>query len=85
MGSVAAGSMFAVLQSAAMGGAALGIITGVGAALGGVAVAVGLACSKGGFVEKVVKKVKDFVKKEIIDGLFKKVMGFFGRFFEKKD
>lgn len=81
MGSVAAGSVFAFLQSAAMGGAALGVITGVGAAIGGVAVAVGLAFSKGGVVEKVVDKVKDFVEKEIVGGLFKKVQGFF----EKKD
>ena len=81
IGSVAAGSVFTVLQSAAMGGAALGVITGVGAAIGGAAVAVGLAFSKGGVIEEVVDKVKVFVEKEIVGGLFKKVQGFF----EKKD
>ena len=81
MGSVAAGSVFAFLQSAAMGGVALGVITGVGAAIGGVAVAAGLAFSNGGFVAEVANNVKDFVEKEIVGGLSNWVQGFF----QKKD
>ena len=46
MGTVAAGSFFAFLQSAAMGGAAMGMITGVGAVVGGVTIAAGLATPK---------------------------------------
>ena len=85
IGSVAAGSLFAFLQSAAMGGAALGVITGVGVVGGGLAVALGVASSKkselGKGVGEVVHKAKGFVEKGIVGGLFKKAQGFF----EKKE
>lgn len=57
MGSVIAGSFFGVLQSAAMG-----IFAGIGALGGGVAVAVGLASSKG-MVGGLVEKIKGFLWK----------------------
>ena len=56
MGLVAAGSPFAILQSAAMGGAAMGVFTEIGLASSGVAVAVGWALEKGvgrGLKEKI--------------------------------
>ena len=62
MGSVAAGSLFAFLQSAAMGGAAMGLFVGVGAVGGGVAIAAGLAAS-----QETVRKVKGSVEKEVVD------------------
>ena len=59
MGSVAAGSLFAFLQSTAMGGAAMGVFTGIGALGGGVAVAASLASSKE-MVGSGVEKIKGF-------------------------
>ena len=59
MGSVVAGSFFSLLQSAAMGGAAMGVFAGVGALGGAVVVAVGLA-SSWGRVGGLVKKIKGF-------------------------
>lgn len=54
MGTVAAGSLFAFLQSAAMGGAAIGLFTGVGA-LGAVVTLVGVGASMNVLREKVVE------------------------------
>lgn len=47
LGSVASGSLFAILQSAAMGGVAIGIFTGIGVMGVGVAVVGGLAAVRG--------------------------------------
>lgn len=44
MGTVAAGSFFALLQSAAMGGAAIGLFNGIGA-LGGLVAVAGVGAS----------------------------------------
>lgn len=59
IGSVIAGSFFSILQSAAMGGAAMSIIAGIGALGGVVAAAVGLASCKG-VVGGLVEKIKGF-------------------------
>ena len=93
MGSVAAGSLFAFLQSAAMGGAAMGLFVGIGGLGGGVAVAAGLAASTetkekiGDFIERVVvgrvapvvENVKNFVEKEIVGGVVARFKGFFSK------
>ena len=90
MGSVAAGSLFAFLQSAAMGGAAMGVFVGVGAAGGGIAITAGLAAShvtvekvEGVFKKEVIDRVgpvvdgiKDFVKEEVIGKVVPNVKDF---------
>jgi hypothetical protein len=58
VGSVAAGSLFSFLQIAAMGGAAMGLFTGVGAVGAAIAVGGGLAT-----VENLKQKCGDFMKK----------------------
>ena len=59
MGSVVAGSLFSFLQSAAMGGAAMGVFAGIGALGGAVVAAAGLA-SLWGKVGDLVKMIKGF-------------------------
>ena len=79
IGSVAAGSLFAILQSVAMGGAALGMLTGIGAVVGIGLIAVGLASSEGGpgkAVGEVMGKVKDFVHNGIMGKIVRKVQDF---------
>ncbi len=60
IGSVAAGSLFSFLQSAAMGGAAMGLFTGVGAVGAVIAVGGGLAT-----VEVLKQGFVDFMKKGV--------------------
>jgi Interferon-induced 6-16 family len=77
IGTVVAGSLFAFLQSAAMGGAAMGLFLGIGAFGGVIAVALGLASLKGmrqnivGFVQKSKKPVAAVVEnlKEAVGGV----------------
>ena len=73
MGLVAAGSPFAILQSAAMGGAAMGMMTGVGVLSGAVTVAAALILKKrtvGGMVSS---------RKRSVGGAVKKFKSFFGK------
>lgn len=60
IGSVAAGSLFSFLQSAAMGGAAMGLFTGVGV-LGGVVTIVGAVTT----IEVVQKKCSEAIEKSV--------------------
>ena len=65
MGTVAAGSIFAFLQSAAMGGAAMGLFTGVGAV--GVLVAlVGVGASMK-FVKEKVSEIGEVVSEKFVE------------------
>ena len=82
MGSVVAGTLFAFLQSAAMGGAALGLFTGIGAAGAVVAVAAGVASPER--VGEVVKTVRNFMD-GVVNEVAQKVKGFFGWWSEKRD
>ena len=65
MGSVAAGSLFAFFQSAAMGGAAMGLFAGLGALGGVMAVTAGVAASKE-TVDGVVGNIRGFVETEVV-------------------
>ncbi|KAL8772972.1 MAG: hypothetical protein Q9209_001992 [Squamulea sp. 1 TL-2023] len=72
LGIVAAGTPFAFLQSAAMGGAAMGAMTGIGALGGAATIAAALTLTEktvGGLVSSC---------KEAVDGAVKKLKGFFG-------
>ena len=72
LGLVAAGSPFAFLQSAAMGGAAMGVMTGVGAVSGAVVIAAALSLKEeilGGLVRKA---------EEAVGGVVEKFKGFCG-------
>ena len=82
IGSVAAGTLFSFLQGAAMGGAALGVITSIGAAGAAVAVATALLSSEK--VRKVAKAVRNFVE-GVVNGIAEKVKGFFGWLWERRD
>ena len=77
-GSVVAGSLFPFLQSAAMGGAAMGVFTGMGAAGAVVAIAAGLASpetqERVGEIVETVRGFSEGVVNEVTD----KVKGFFG-------
>ncbi|KAL9010040.1 MAG: hypothetical protein Q9180_009340 [Flavoplaca navasiana] len=73
LGLVAAGTPFAFLQSAAMGGAAMGVMTGIGALGGAVTVAAALTL-KEGTVGDVVSSCKGAV-----GGAVKKFKSFFGK------
>ena len=66
IGSVTAGSLFAFLQSAAMGGPAMGVVAGIGGLGGGVMVAAGLAFSKGS-VSGLMEKARGFFWKRKVD------------------
>ncbi|KAI4121001.1 MAG: hypothetical protein LQ338_006624, partial [Usnochroma carphineum] len=83
MGSVAAGSLFAFLQSAAMGGPAMGLFVGIGASGGAIAVAAGLA-SLEGVREKVAEDSKRLIallaenSKGAVGGLMKNFEGTVG-------
>ena len=87
VGSVAAGSFFAFLQSAAMGGAAMGVFTGIGA-LGGVTAIVAVVASSKDTVGELGEKIHGAIgagvasSKEIVSGLGEKIKGFWGK---KKD
>ncbi|KAI9695930.1 MAG: hypothetical protein M1812_008491, partial [Candelaria pacifica] len=84
MGTVAAGSFFAFLQSAAMGGAALSLFVGIGALGGAIAVGVGLASLKG-IIDGLVKKFRGLTAalaenfKGAMGALVGSFMGFFGK------
>lgn len=82
IGSVAAGTLFSFLQGAAMGGAALGVITGFGAAGAAVAVATALVSSER--VRKVGKAVRNFAE-GVVNGIAEKVKGFFGWLWKRRD
>jgi hypothetical protein len=87
--------LFAFLQSAAMGGAAMGAFVGIGALGGAIAVGVGLASLKrpsaalaedfkgavGGLVENFQRAMGGLVEnfKGALGGLAKNFMGFFGK------
>ncbi|KAL8790290.1 MAG: hypothetical protein Q9213_000642 [Squamulea squamosa] len=73
LGLVAAGTPFAFLQSAAMGGAAMGVITGIGALGGAVAITAALTIKK--------KTVDGLVSscKEAVGGAVEKLKSFFGK------
>ena len=65
MGTVAAGSLFAILQSAAMGGAAFGMFTGVGA-VGGLVALVGVG-AKMEVVKKKGSKIGEVVGEKFVE------------------
>ena len=65
MGTVAAGSIFAFLQSAAMGGAAIGLFTGVGA-VGGLVALVGVGASMK-FVKEKVSEIGGVVSEKFVE------------------
>jgi hypothetical protein len=66
MGSVVAGSLFSLCQSAAMGGAAMRAVTGVGA-LGGVIAVGGLLASAQAAVGKRLTEALSGGKKKFVD------------------
>ncbi|KAL8792656.1 MAG: hypothetical protein Q9195_004716 [Heterodermia aff. obscurata] len=82
MGSVVAGGLFSFLQSAAMGGAAMGVFTGIGTAGAVVAVAAGLASPER--VGEVIETVRSF-SEGVVNGVAEKVKGFLGWLNERKD
>lgn len=82
MGPVVAGSLFPFLQSAAMGGAAMGVFTGIGAAGAAVAIVAGLASSER--VGEVVETVRSF-SEGVVKAVAEKVQGFFGWLNERRD
>lgn len=66
MGSVVGGSLFSFFQSAAMGGAAMGLITGVGVIGAAIAIPAMLSTLGGSAVIQVVKeKCQEVVKKAV--------------------
>ena len=73
LGLVVAGSPFAFLQSAAMGGAAMGVMTGIGVLVSAVTVAAALTL-KEGTVGGLVSSCKGAV-----GGAVEKFKGFFGK------
>ena len=75
MGSVAAGSLFPFLQSAAMGGAAMGVFTGIGAAGAAVAIAAGLGSPER--IGEVLEAVKGSCE-GVVNNVAEKLRGFFG-------
>jgi Interferon-induced 6-16 family len=87
MGSVAAGSLFAFLQSAAMGGAAMGFFVGIGAFGGVTAAGLGLASlnTTRPKIDELVQKSKKSVVavaenfKKAASGLAGNFMNFFGK------
>ena len=82
IGLVATGSAFSFFQSAAMGGAAMGVIGGIGASGVTVAVAVGLASLKGrGLMNNADGAIDGLIEnaKGAIGGFMGNVKGFFGR------
>ena len=76
IGSIVAGTPFALLQSMAMGGAAMGAVIGIGAGGAGVAAVAGLASNE--TIRGVVERVKEFVEEEVIGGIVRMFKGFFG-------
>ena len=75
MGSVVAGSLFPFLQSAAMGGAAMGVFTGIGAAGAAVAIAAGLASpDRAGEIAEAVRGSCEGV----VNNVAERFRGFFG-------
>ncbi|KAF7504452.1 hypothetical protein GJ744_002189 [Endocarpon pusillum] len=84
MGSVAAASLFSFLQSAAMGGAAMGLFWGIGVLGGVIAVGVGFASMKrliGRLVEKFRGPMAAWAQnfKGAVGGLVEKFKGLFGK------
>ena len=82
IGSVVAGTPFALLQSAAMGGAAMSAVTGIGAASAGVAVASVLASND--TVGRMVKHVQKFVEKEVLGVFIPNTQRFFQGLFGRR-
>jgi len=88
IGSVVAGSLFAFLQSAAMGGAAMGLFMGIGAVGGVIAVGLGLASLEGmrQNIVEFVQKSKELVI-AVVENVKKAVGGLavnFTKLFGKK-
>ena len=75
MGSVVAGTLFPFLQSAAMGGAAMGVFTGIGAAGAAVAIAAGLASpNRAGEIAEAVRGSCEGA----VNNVAERFKGFFG-------